>query len=308
MPAVQKEPTPPPLETPLPYADPPQKGCTGVDLIASRVAASQQRAIVAHYERVAPLIVANFPTIPLVFAYHPDGLDKDGTFSNLDGKHIPHGVPHVPVLTSTGRHIYPGCALDTILTYVHAYADGVHAWTPTPLNPDAVAFARIQCKPIAGATPSQMREALITLRAILCKHGLDAIPLYEGTDAALFIPLADAPAYDFVRAWLHCLVNEAIAQQPQLLTGHKYRNVDPTETRIALTVSSNAPGEHSRLPYTLTGNPDLPLVTPFDWSELDTLRNGHYTVYNAEERLAKGDIFATLAAKLAHQTFAAIAA
>lgn len=280
----------------------------GVDHITTRVAPSQHDAILAHYERVAPLIVANFAEIPLVFAYHPDGLDKDGTFSNVDQHPIPHGVPHVPVLTSTGRHIYPGCAINTILTYVHGYADGVHSWTPTPLNPDAVAFARIQLKPIAGATQTQLRAALLAMRVVLKAHGLDAIPLYEGTDAALFIPFADAPAYDPVRNWLKTIRTEAIAQQPQLLVPNKHRDEIRTEPRIEVTVSSNAPGNHSRLPYSLTGSPDLPLVTPFDWSELDTLRNGHYTVHNATERLAHGDIFATLAAKLTHQTFAAVAA
>src|ERR1700694_4584999 len=46
----------------------------GVDLTATRATAPQQRAILAHYERVAPLIALNFPHVALVFTFYPDGL------------------------------------------------------------------------------------------------------------------------------------------------------------------------------------------------------------------------------------------
>jgi hypothetical protein len=167
-----------------------------MDVIAARATAPQQRAILAHYERVAPLIALNFPLIPLVFEYHPHGLGTEPTYSNLHGHQIPHTVRRVPVETSTHFHIYPGCAVNTILTYVHAYADGVHSWTPTPCDPDAVGFARMHLKPVCGGTQTQLRDALVTLRDVLRAHRFQAIPIFEGNDAALFIPLADAPPYE----------------------------------------------------------------------------------------------------------------
>jgi DNA primase len=96
-----------------------------------------------------------------------------------------------------------------------------------------------------------------------------------------------------------------IAQHAQLLVPRAKPHEQRTAPRIEVTVSSNAPGQHSRLPYALTGEPDLPMVTPFDWSELDTLHNGAVTAVNSADRLAaKGDLFATLVAQLAHQRFA----
>jgi hypothetical protein len=44
-------------------------------------ATEPQRAILAHYERVAPLIVANFPHAPLVASYYPNGLGTQPTYS-----------------------------------------------------------------------------------------------------------------------------------------------------------------------------------------------------------------------------------
>jgi bifunctional non-homologous end joining protein LigD len=279
-----------------------------VDLIsvgAARATASQQRTILAHYERVAPLIVANFPNVPLVFTYYPDGLGKKPTFSN-NHETLPNTIPHVPVTTSSGSHIYPGCAVNTILYYIHTGAVGVHSWTPAASDPEAVGLARILLKPIAGATQSQLRDALLILRSSLRARELDAIPLFEGRDAALYIPFADAPAYEPVRAWLKDVRACAIAEHPQLLVP----NAKPHEQRAApgieVTVATKSPGMHSRLPYSLTGDPDLPMATPFDWAEIDTLRNGEITAANAPDRLAKGDIFAALAENLTRQRFAAL--
>jgi DNA primase len=275
-----------------------------VDLSASRATAPQQRVILAHYERVAPLIAHNFPHVPLVFSYYPRGLGTEPTFSsNHDA--LPKTVPHVSATTSSGSHVYAGCAVNTILYFVHTGAVGVHSWTPAPSDPDAVGFARILLKPIAGGTQKQLREALLACRSALSTHALDAIPLFEGPDSALFVPFADAPPYEPVRTWLKNLIEPVIAQHAQLLVPRAKPHVQRTAPRIEVTVSSNAPGQHSRLPYALTGEPDLPMVTPFDWSELDTLHNGAVTAANAADRLAaKGDLFATLAAQLANQRFA----
>lgn len=277
-----------------------------MDLIAARATAPQQRAILAHYERVAPLIALNFPHVPLVFTFYPNGLGQKPTFSNYHDGELPQSVPHVPVTTSSGNHIYPGCAVDTILHYVHTGAVGVHSWTPATSDPDAVGFARILLKPIAGATQPQLHDALIAMRSALRQHAIDAIPLFEGTDAALYIPFADAPPYEPVRTWLKGVRAAATAEHPQLLVPNAKPHEVRTVPRIEVTVSSNAPGMHSRLPYTLTGEPDLPMATPFDWAELDTLRNGEITAANAADRLDKGDLFARLAASLAHQRFATV--
>ena len=118
---------------------------------------------------------------------------------------------------------------------------------------------------------------------------------------------ADAPDYPTVRAWLHTIADAAIAQRPGLILGRHHNHEVRTLRCIELTVAHNAPGLHTRLPYSLTASPDLLMVTPFAWSEVDTLHNGHVTAANAADRLAHGDLFAQLTAELVHQTFAAIA-
>jgi len=132
-------------------------------------------------------------------------------------------------------------------------------------------------------------------------RNVDAIPLFEAEQAALFIPLADAPAYDAARAWLHAAVDTAIARNATLLVHESRPHEQHTVPRVECTVSSNAVGRFSRLPYALIGDPDLPMVTPFAWNEFETLQSGRITGAAAEARITAGDLYATLAAELTHQ-------
>ncbi len=133
---------------------------------SSRATAPQQRAILTHYERVAPLMAQNFPHAPLVFSYYVQGLGSAPSFSSNHDV-LPQTVPPVHVTTTSGKHDYPGCAANTILYYVHSGAVGVHSWTPSPNDPGAVGFARILFKPVAGAQQSALNDALLVLRVRL---------------------------------------------------------------------------------------------------------------------------------------------
>src|SRR5947209_13004365 len=273
-----------------------------VSLPAFRATEPQHRAILAYYERVAPLIVANFPNIPLTTSYYPDGLGTKPTYSGGTwAKPLPATIPRTTVTTPSGLHTYPTCAESTILWFAHRGGVGLHSWTPSPHDAERVGVARILVRPVGGAGQPLLKEALLALRAVLNERGLDAIPMFEAEEAALFIPLAGAPAYDAVRTWLHGAVDSAIARHPTMLVHesrpHELHNVP----RIECTVSSNAVGRFSRLPYALVGDPDLPMATPFAWNELETLEGRQITAANAAARLAGGDLYAKLATELAQQ-------
>ena len=270
-----------------------------------RATATQQQAILSHYQRVAPLLVHNFPNAPVVVTYYPDGLSNKPVYSNVAHEPLPESIPSTLVTTTRSVHPYPVMAEKTVLWLAHRGAVGLLSWTPSSRDPESVGFARILLRPVHGADQLHLKLAMLTLRTALFGCGLDAIPVLEGVhDAALFIPFSDAPAYDAVRVWLHGLVDHAIAQHPKLLIREKRPGEQHTVSRIECTVNSNAPGRCSSLPYSLAGEPNLPMVTPFHWSELGTLENGDVTAANAAERLAQGDVFGNLAARIAHQRFA----
>ncbi len=127
--------------------------------------------------------------------------------------------------------------------------------------------------------------------------------LLSGVDApALWIPLSDAPRYPEVRAWLHRFTDLATLRNPTLFT------TDPNTAggdRIHLHISSNAPGRHSALPYSLRAREHLPMCTPIRWEELDDLSDGEVTASNCSQRFAAvGDVFASEVERIGAQRFA----
>jgi len=275
-----------------------------MEVQADRASAPQEALILAHYELAAPLLAKNFSLAPLVVTYYPHGLDEDATFSGPWHEPLPHTIPGVDAVSSSGTHRYPACAVNTVLWLAHRYAVGFKSWTPAPKDTAAVGVAHLVLKPVADGTQRQLREAILVLRDALAGADLKAIPLLDGIHgAALFIPFADAPAYDAVRAWLHALVNGAIAQHPQLLVHEKPRHFVHVAPRIECTVVSNAVGLGSLLPYSLNGTSRLPMVTPIDWNELDHINNGDVRAENSYERLAQEDVYQRQADALRGQIF-----
>ena len=197
---------------------------------------------------------------------------------------------------------YIAVAPDSLLWLVHRNAIGFGSWTPSPRDPESVGFGRMILSARYGTTADDLESALLLVRDVLRERRIECIPvLGGGISAALFIPFCEAPTYETARAWLHEVAETAASRRAQLLT----TAVDPPHERaIHLCVATNAVGRISALPYTLSSDDALDMVTPIDWSELGSIRDGAFTAYNSGERLAKGDVFGRLATALAGQPFA----
>jgi DNA primase len=165
-----------------------------------------------------------------------------------------------------------------------------------------VGFARLLLRPCGAATQEQLKYAMLAVRTVLVEGGVESIAVFDGArGAALFVPFRDLPRYEAVRPWLHTVAAKVVARNPSLVTTESAAHAGD---RVELTVSSNAVGHFSSLPYTLAGTRELGMVTPIDWTELGTMGNGMVTAATSAERLAKGDVLGVLAKLLAAQTFA----
>jgi hypothetical protein len=158
--------------------------------------------------------------------------------------------------------------------------------------------------PVGRAGQPLLKEALLALRSVLHERDIDAVPLYEGQDAALFIPLADAPPYEPVRAWLHGVVDTAIARIRRCSCASRARPSNTTSR------ASNAPLDRTRSADTAAYRMRSPATQISRWSRLSTgtswtrSTTGQITAANAADCLAKGDLYASLAAPLAYERFA----
>jgi DNA primase len=273
---------------------------------AGRLAAPETALVVAHYQRAAPLLARNFPHVPLVTSYHPDGLGKPAVFKETwKPDTIPHTMVPVDVLTVRGEHhTYVGLTENAVLWLAHRGAIGMLSWSPSLRDPGSVGYARILLRRSNAATEANLKTALEALRALLREDGLEAIPVLDGHDgAALFVPFGDLPLYDVVREWLHAFCTRAVERHPALLT--EAAHAEDRGDRVHLAVKTNAVGHFSSLPYSLVGDPKLGLVTPVDWDELARIDNGMFMAQNSAERLQR-DVFAEMTAAIGMQRFSTV--
>jgi bifunctional non-homologous end joining protein LigD len=263
----------------------------------------QKAHVREHYERAAPLMALDFPHAPIVGAWHDDGLGTPATFSG-GWPGLPEGIVRVGVVTESGRHWYPGLTEDAVAWLLDLGAVGVLSWTPSAQDCRRAGYARILLRRCGNAGEPELKYALLALRTALQQVGLRAVPVLDGhRGAALFVPFADAPAYDDVRAWLHRLCGGAAEQHTALLTcAHA---VAERGDRVHLAVETNAAGRFSALPYSLAGNPGLHMVTPVEWNELGEVDNGTYTARTSGKRLER-DVFAEVSAAIGEQRFSEV--
>jgi bifunctional non-homologous end joining protein LigD len=275
-------------------------------LRAGRLAEPEKALVVAHYQRAAPLLAADFPHVPLVSSYHPDGLGKPPVFKETwKPETVPHTMMPVDVLTTRGEHhTYIGLTENAVLWLAYRGAVGMLSWTPSRRDPGCVGYARILLRRSNAATEEALKSALRALRAMLRELGLESIPVLDGHDgAALFLPFGDIPLYDAVREWLHAFCKRAVERHGELLT--EAADVEERGNRVHLAVKSNAVGHFSSLPYSLVGDPKLGLVTPVDWDELARIDNGTFNAQNSAERLRR-DVFAEMTTAIGLQRFSAV--
>jgi DNA primase len=249
---------------------------------------SDHDALIAHYTRVAPLLVETFGAIPIVSGFVPDWNSGKAVFEGLIDKPVPPSIATVEVQTTrrTGRYI--ALAENALLWQAHRGALEFLSWTPVIGNPEAAAWARILLSPSGTATQAIVKEAAFHLRDALAAQEIGCVPVMGGVDGiSLWIPFSDAPAYPALRAWLHSIANAAEVAEPNLFSVE--RPLAERGNRVNVAVESNAPGRYSALPYSLRGYDGLPMVTPVTWEEVMSFNNGDENAFTSERRVAEHD-------------------
>ncbi|HXM07070.1 MAG TPA: hypothetical protein VN936_06390, partial [Candidatus Acidoferrum sp.] len=158
-----------------------------------------QPRVLAHYGLVGPLMEASLGNSPIVYSNYPDGVDQPGVYHVTD----------VPL-----THTKP-------LWLIHSqYAMSFFTWAPSLEDQDRLRFARVLIEG-AGAPFDRVKRAAFVVRDVLrAKAGWRSVPLIDGGNGiALWIPLADEPHASPLRARLHELCGQAIAQNPDLISG-----------------------------------------------------------------------------------------
>ncbi|MBC5824671.1 MAG: hypothetical protein GIX02_07535 [Candidatus Eremiobacteraeota bacterium] len=232
--------------------------------------------------------------MPFTTGIYPDGFSGERVIKQHFNPKPRAGCTTVEIKLADGEQ-KPYLVLDEaslVYTVEHQTAVELYSWTPVRQDPYHAAFGRIVLTPCGKASQSTVRAACKAVRKTLNDgHDHDCAIVLGGVhDAYLWIPLADAPAYPELRAFLHAVAARAHDENPDMLTvAPKSERGD----RVYIDVRTNTVAEFSALPYTLHGFEGLPVVAPILWQEIDAFKNGDVNAANILSRIAQaGDVFA----------------
>jgi DNA primase len=154
-----------------------------------------------------------------------------------------------------------------------------------------------------GVDFERVKLAALAMRTLLFEVAkLEAVPLLDGGKGiALWIPFADTPQAEPLRAWLHALCKRAVALHSDLVSTAYNTHHDG---RVHLHVGSSAARRYSAVPYSLRAQ-GLTVCTPIHWGELGSFTGANAFRFNAiPARLqSAGDVFASEVKVIVRQTF-----
>jgi hypothetical protein len=94
----------------------------------------QHDLLIAHYERVAPLLTASFAGTPLVAGFVHDWATRTMTFE-MSLTHPPASIPTVQVPLHSGSGMFAAVAENTVMWQAHRGAVSFFGWSPTQSEP-----------------------------------------------------------------------------------------------------------------------------------------------------------------------------
>jgi bifunctional non-homologous end joining protein LigD len=253
-----------------------------------------KRDMIAHYVRLAPVLLPHLRDRPLGMQIFPDGIHGKHFWRKRIPEHAPSWIR---------RWTYHG---DTEVTYVIAEeaatlawiansgAIDLHPWHSRIDAPEKPDWAVFDLDPFEPATFDDVREVARLVKAALDHLRLRGLCKTSGqTGLQIYVPLRRGADYGAVRAWVE-EVGRAIGQALPDRISWEW-SVSRRSGRIRIDYTQNIIGKTLAAPYSLRPAPGAPVSTPITWEELDDpgLRPDGWTIRTIAERLRRvGDLFA----------------
>jgi bifunctional non-homologous end joining protein LigD len=174
----------------------------------------------------------------------------------------------------------------------HNYAGSVEAFEASVLNyPDFMVF---DLDPAEPATFDQTCQTAMWLKHVLDDLHLPSFLKTSGkTGLHIFVPILRHFNYDVVRA-----ISEQICRFVQRLHPGETTmewSVELRKGKVFLDHNQNTRGKTLATPYSPRALPGAPVSMPLDWTELNSISPGQFTLRTAHQRLEQvGDLWQTI--------------
>lgn len=246
-----------------------------------------KRTIFEYYTRAFEYMYPFIKDRPLVLVRCVEGIGQECFYQKEAGEYFPKWIKRVPIRLVQGgtQHVVVADSAATLAYLANQGTITFHIWSSTIHSlhkPDMMVF---DLDPSDDDFSKVIASARL-LRTIIEKHGYTTRLMATGSRGLhILIPLKPTRDFDAVRTEAHAMAEEAVAQQPELVTVEA--RIAKRGNRVYIDVTRNAYGQTRVAPYSLRARPEAPIATPLEWSELtNDLTPKRYTIHTIFRRLA----------------------
>ncbi len=256
-----------------------------------------KRNLIAHYWRVAPLILPFLRDRPLVLRRYPNGIDGKPFFQKDAGPGTPEWVKTVAIDSEDrGSAINYIVANDraSLLYLANLGCIDENPWSSRYTDMDHPDYVFIDLDPTEGASFTTVIKVAKIVLSLFEKVGMKVYAKTSGGRGIhIFLPLEPRYTYEQARIFVEAIASLVSQKYPGLLTAERSVRKRVKGT-IHIDSHQNSRGQSLASVYSVRAYPHGPVSTPVRMKELsDKLQPDHWNLKNIQARLDQvGDLWA----------------
>ncbi len=251
--------------------------------------------LVQYYASVADLLLPHLADRPLSMSRYPDGIDGPSFYEKRAPGHQPAWMS-----TGTVRSDSMGGDIEFLLAdsrqalmwFANMGCIEMHPFHSRVGHLDLPDLAIFDLDPAEGSTWEQLVTAAGMIRTLLGQLELVGFPKLSGARGMhVYVPLEPVHTHDRVRRFAGAVGELLAAANPDDVT--MAWDIPKRKGRVFIDHNRNAFGQTIASVYSVRPRPGAPVSVPLRWEEIDSVRNGDFTIDNVWDRLrTSGDLFA----------------
>ena len=255
-----------------------------------------KREFIAHWARVAPLLVPLLEDRPVNLHRYPNGVTEPGFWHKAGPPHAPDWIERWdnPAADPGETQTYVVASEAATIPWLANFgAIELHPWTSTTAHPDQPSWALFDLDPGTATTWDEVLDLARLHRTALEHLGVFGLPKVTGSRGIqIWVPVVEGYGFDETRAWVETVSRTVGRIVPELVSWQW--SVSDRKGLARLDYTQNAVNKTLVAPYSTRPAAGAPVSVPITWDELDDpdLRPDRWTIRDLPARLDEvGDLF-----------------
>ncbi len=228
--------------------------------------------LLAHYARVAPVLIPHLEGRPLILKRYPDGADAAPFFQHNVPDNAPDWLGTAELARSDKEGSEPNryAMIDDplgLLWVINLGAIDLNPWQSRADSPDLPTHVLFDLDPMEGLAFDRVVEAALAVGEVLDAVGLRGYPKTTGGSGMhIFVPLAPGPDYATTRLFAHAVGEILARRHPGLVTTEVRKAA--RGSRVYLDANQNGRGRSISSVYSVRPRRGAPVAMPLPWDEV----------------------------------------